>query len=213
MSISVSIPKEGDKSRNYDELMEELLKVRCRDKGDGDTKVIDFANAEARRLERMTHIRRDTLEKIIFLFSSLVEDMEKVEMTKEEKKILLQGTIPSLAETLGISRKVITMVLELIPEETGNLSDDNIVEAIMGYCEDMVPRVAGRINLPESLVDKILFLSNIMRWCNRDNLSEEWWENHFKKVAQAVEKDEALVRRIIDTELTLLGEDNESDTD
>ena len=86
MSISVSIPKEGDKSRNYDELMEELLKVRCRDKGDGDTKVIDFANAEARRLERMTHIRRDTLEKIIFLFSSLVEDMEKVEMTKEEKK-------------------------------------------------------------------------------------------------------------------------------
>ena len=52
-----------------------------------------------------------------------------------------------------------------------------------------------------------------MRWCNRDNLSEEWWENHFKKVAQAVEKDEALVRRIIDTELTLLGEDNESDTD
>ena len=213
MSISVSIPKEGDKSRNYDELMEELLKVRCRDKGDGDTKVIDFANAEARRLERMTHIRRDTLEKIIFLFSSLVEDMEKVEMTKEEKKILLQGTIPSLAETLGISRKVITMVLELIPEETGNLSDDNIVEAIMGYCEDMVPRVAGRINLPESLVDKIMFLSNIMRWCNRDNLSEEWWENHFKKVAQAVEKDEALVRRIIDTELTLLGEDNESDTD
>ena len=213
MSISVSIPKEGDKSRNYDELMEELLKVRCRDKGDGDTKVIDFANAEARRLERMTHIRRDTLEKIIFLFSSLVEDMEKVEMTKEEKKILLQGTIPSLAETLGISRKVITMVLELIPEETGNLSDDNIVEAIMGYCEDMVPRVAGRINLPESLVDKVLFLSNIMRWCNRDNLSEEWWENHFKKVAQAVEKDEALVRRIIDTELTLLGEDNESDTD
>ena len=213
MSISVSIPKEGDKSRNYDELMEELLKVRCRDKGDGDTKVIDFANAEARRLERMTHIRRDTLEKIIFLFSSLVEDMEKIEMTKEEKKILLQGTIPSLAETLGISRKVITMVLELIPEETGNLSDDNIVEAIMGYCEDMVPRVAGRINLPESLVDKILFLSNIMRWCNRDNLSEEWWENHFKKVAQAVEKDEALVRRIIDTELTLLGEDNESDTD
>ena len=213
MSISVSIPKEGDKSRNYDELMEELLKVRCRDKGDGDTKVIDFANAEARRLERMTHIRRDTLEKIIFLFSSLVEDMEKVEMTKEEKKILLQGTIPSLAETLGISRKVITMVLELIPEETGNLSDDNIVEAIMGYCEDMVPRVAGRINLPESLLDKILFLSNIMRWCNRDNLSEEWWENHFKKVAQAVEKDEALVRRIIDTELTLLGEDNESDTD
>jgi hypothetical protein len=213
LSISVSIPKEGDKSRNYDELMEELLKVRCRDKGDGDTKVIDFANAEARRLERMTHIRRDTLEKIIFLFSSLVEDMEKVEMTKEEKKILLQGTIPSLAETLGISRKVITMVLELIPEETGNLSDDNIVEAIMGYCEDMVPRVAGRINLPESLVDKILFLSNIMRWCNRDNLSEEWWENHFKKVAQAVEKDEALVRRIIDTELTLLGEDNESDTD
>ena len=213
MSISVSIPKEGDKSRNYDELMEELLKVRCRDKGDGDTKVIDFANAEARRLERMTHIRRDTLEKIIFLFSSLVEDMEKVEMTKEEKKILLQGTIPSLAETLGISRKVITMVLELIPEETGNLSDDNIVEAIMGYCEDMVPRVAGRINLHESLVDKILFLSNIMRWCNRDNLSEEWWENHFKKVAQAVEKDEALVRRIIDTELTLLGEDNESDTD
>lgn len=213
MSISVSIPKEGDKSRNYDELMEELLKVRCRDKGDGDTKVIDFANAEARRLERMTHIRRDTLEKIIFLFSSLVEDMEKVEMTKEEKKILLQGTIPSLAETLGISRKVITMVLELIPEETGNLSDDNIVEAIMGYCEDMVPRVAGRINLPESLVDKVLFLSNIMRWCNRDNLSEEWWESHFKKVAQAVEKDEALVRRIIDTELTLLGEDNESDTD
>ena len=213
MSISVSIPKEGDKSRNYDELMEELLKVRRRDKGDGDTKVIDFANAEARRLERMTHIRRDTLEKIIFLFSSLVEDMEKVEMTMEEKKILLQGTIPSLAETLGISRKVITMVLELIPEETGNLSDDNIVEAIMGYCEDMVPRVAGRINLPESLVDKILFLSNIMRWCNRDNLSEEWWENHFKKVAQAVEKDEALVRRIIDTELTLLGEDNESDTD
>ena len=213
MSISVSIPKEGDKSRNYDELMEELLKVRCRDKGDGDTKVIDFANAEARRLERMTHIRRDTLEKIIFLFSSLVEDMEKVEMTKEEKKILLQGTIPSLAETLGISRKVITMVLELIPEETGNLSDDNIVEAIMGYCEDMVPRVAGRINLPESLVDKVLFLSNIMRWCNRDNLSEEWWENHFKKVAQAVEKDEALVRRIIDTELTLLGEDNESETD
>jgi hypothetical protein len=77
----------------------------------------------------------------------------------------------------------------------------------------MVPRVAGRINLPESLVDKILFLSNIMRWCNRDNLSEEWWESHFKKVAQAVEKDEALVRRIIDTELTLLGEDNESDTD
>ena len=213
MSISVSIPKEGDKSRNYDELMEELLKVRCRDKGDGDTKVIDFANAEARRLERMTHIRRDTLEKIIFLFSSLVEDMEKVEMTKEEKKILLQGTIPSLAETLGIARKVITMVLELIPEETGNLSDDNIVEAIMGYCEDMVPRVAGRINLPKSLVDKVLFLSNIMRWCNRDNLSEEWWENHFKKVAQAVEKDEALVRRIIDTELTLLGEDNESDTD
>jgi hypothetical protein len=161
----------------------------------------------------MTHIRRDTLEKIIFLFSSLVEDMEMVEMTKEEKKILLQGTIPSLAETLGISRKVITMVLELIPEETGNLSDDNIVEAIMGYCEDMVPRVAGRINLPESLLDKILFLSNIMRWCNRDNLSEEWWENHFMKVAQAVEKDEALVRRIIDTELTLLGEDNESDTD
>jgi hypothetical protein len=213
LSISVSIPKEGDKSRNYDELMEELLKVRCRDKGDGDTKVIDFANAEARRLERMTHIRRDTLEKIIFLFSSLVEDMEKVEMTKEEKKILLQGTIPSLAETLGISRKVITMVLELIPEETGNLSDDNIVEAIMGYCEDMVSRVAGRINLPESLVDKILFLSNIMRWCNRDNLSEEWWENHFMKVARAVEKDEALVRRIIDTELTILGEDNESDTD
>ena len=213
MSTSVPNPKEGNKSRNYDELMKELLKVRCRDKGDGDTKVIDFANAEARRLERMTHIRRDTLEKIIFLFSSLVEDMEKVEMTKEEKKILLQGTIPSLAETLGISRKVITMVLELIPEETGNLSDDNIVEAIMGYCEDMVPRVAGRINLPESLVDKILFLSNIMRWCNRDNLSEEWWENHFKKVAQAVEKDEALVRRIIDTELTLLGENNESDTD
>lgn len=213
MSISVSIPKEGDKSRNYDELMEELLKVRCRDKGDGDTKVIDFANAEARRLERMTHIRRDTLEKIIFLFSSLVEDMEKVEMTKEEKKILLQGTIPSLAETLGISRKVITMVLELIRDKEGKLSDDNIVEAIMGYCEDMVPRVAGRINLPESLLDKILFLSNIMRWCNRDNLSEEWWENHFKKVAQAVEKDEALVRRIIDTELTILGEDNESDTD
>ena len=77
MSISVLNPKEGDKSRTYDELMKELLKVRCRDNGDGDSKVIDFANAEARRLERMTHIRRDTLEKIIFIFSSLVEDMEK----------------------------------------------------------------------------------------------------------------------------------------
>ena len=96
MSISVSNPKEGNKSRNYDELMKELLKVRCRDNSDGDSKVIDFANAEARRLERMTHIRRDTLEKIIFIFSSLVEDMEKAEMTTEEKRILLQGTIPSL---------------------------------------------------------------------------------------------------------------------
>ena len=53
MSISVSIPKEGNKSRSYDELMKELLKVRCRDSGDGDSKVIDFANAEARRLERI----------------------------------------------------------------------------------------------------------------------------------------------------------------
>lgn len=213
MSISVPNPKEGNKSRNYDELMKELLKVRCRDNSDGDSKVIDFANAEARRLERMTHIRRDTLEKIIFIFSSLVEDMEKAEMTTEEKRILLQGTIPSLAETLGIARKVITMVLELIPEETGKLSDENIVEAIMGYCEDMVPRVAGRVNLPESLVDKVLFLSNSMRWCKKDKPRTEWWENHFREVADAVGKDVAMVRRIIDTELTILGEDNESDTD
>ena len=213
MSISVLNPKEGDKSRTYDELMKELLKVRCRDNGDGDSKVIDFANAEARRLERMTHIRRDTLEKIIFIFSSLVEDMEKVEMTKEEKKILLQGTIPSLAETLGIAGKVITMVLELIPEETGKLSDENIVGAIMGYCEDMVPRVAEKTHLPNDLVDKVLFLFNSMRWCKKDKPRTEWWESHFREVADAVGKDEALVRLIIDTELTLLGEDYESDTD
>ena len=213
MSISVLNPKEGDKSRTYDELMKELLKVRCRDNGDGDSKVIDFANAEARRLERMTHIRRETLEKIIFIFSSLVEDMEKVEMTKEEKRILLQGTIPSLAETLGIAGKVITMVLELIPEETGKLSDENIVEAIMGYCEDMVPRVAEKTHLPNDLVDKVLFLSNSMRWCKKDKPRTEWWESHFSEVADAVGKDEALVRLIIDTELTLLGEDYESDTD
>lgn len=213
MSISVLNPKEGDKSRTYDELMKELLKVRCRDNGDGDSKVIDFANAEARRLERMTHIRRETLEKIIFIFSSLVEDMEKVEMTKEEKKILLQGTIPSLAETLGIAGKVITMVLELIPEEPGKLSDENIVEAIMGYCEDMVPRVAEKTHLPNDLVDKVLFLSNSMRWCKKDKPRTEWWESHFSEVADAVGKDEALVRLIIDTELTLLGENYESDTD
>lgn len=213
MSISVLNPKEGDKSRTYDELMKELLKVRCRDNGDGDSKVIDFANAEARRLERMTHIRRETLEKIIFIFSSLVEDMEKVEMTKEEKRILLQGTIPSLAETLGIAGKVITMVLELIPEEPGKLSDDNIVEAIMGYCEEMVPRVAEKTHLPNDLVDKVLFLSNSMRWCKKDKPRTEWWESHFREVADAVGKDEALVRLIIDTELTLLGEDYESDTD
>ena len=213
MSISVLNPKEGDKSRAYDELMKELLKVRCRDNGDGDSKVIDFANADARRLERMTHIRRETLEKIIFIFSSLVEDMEKVEMTKEEKKILLQGTIPSLAETLGIAGKVITMVLELIPEETGKLSDENIVEAIMGYCGDMVPRVAEKTHLPNDLVDKVLFLFNSMRWCKKDKPRTEWWESHFREVADAVGKDEALVRLIIDTELTLLGEDYESDTD
>ena len=213
MSISVLNPKEGDKSRTYDELMKELLKVRCRDNGDGDSKVIDFANAEARRLEHMTHIRRETLEKIIFIFSSLVEDMEKVEMTKEEKRILLQGTIPSLAETLGIAGKVITMVLELIPEEPGKLSDDNIVEAIMGYCEEMVPRVAEKTHLPNDLVDKVLFLSNSMRWCKKDKPRTEWWESHFREVADAVGKDEALVRLIIDTELTLLGEDYESDTD
>ena len=185
--------------RSFDELMGELVKINCAEEAEG---IIEFAYAKARALEPRTHMDRGIVEKLIYVYNSMVNDMEKIEMTDEEKQILLREGLNSIAEQLHIDSRLAAAVLLMAEEEA---KDDSIVEVITEYCAERVPSIAKAIGLPQSLVDKVVFISNIWRWRDRKEIEAgsfiTWWPKHLKDLANLLGQSESVIKQILDAEL------------
>jgi len=199
--------KESKPPRSFDDLMKELTKVRFQD--DEDNKLlVDYANSQAREIEKLTHIRRGTLEKILFLFHCMLSDMKKVEMTGEERKILIRGGVGAIADKLHVDERLVILALILDGEPAAD-NDEAVVKVISEYCKKQAPLVAKATGIDPALVEKILFLSNCKRFHEADGLSEEdfhtWLTQHFKEVAALSSQPEETVKRIFDAEMELVG--------
>ena len=192
--------EETQSPRSFDELMGELVRVN----DDEDSReIFEFACAKARALEPRTHMDRGIVEKLLLLYNSMLHDMEKVEMTEEEKEILLRKGLDQIAELLNIDTRLAAAVLLMSKEET---DDYTIVEVITEYCAKHAPEIARITGFPQSLVDKIVFISNIWRWRDRKQIMEgnynTWWPKHVAELAELLGESENLIRKILDAELT-----------
>ena len=146
---------------------------------------------------------RGVVEKLLLLYNSMLNDMEKVEMTEEEKEILLREGLDQIAEQLNIDTRLAAAVLLMSKEET---DDSTIVEVITEYCAKHVPEIARITGFPQPLVDKIVFISNIWRWRDRKQIMEgnynTWWPKHVAELVELLGESENLIRKILDAELT-----------
>jgi len=191
----------GGTPRSFDELMGELLKVNNEEE---EKEIIEFAFAKARALEPRTHMDRGIVEKILFVYNSMLHDMEKVEMNEEEKGILLREGLSQIADELGIDRRLAAAVLLMSREEQEDT--DSIVEVITEYCAECVPGIAKVTGLPQPLVDKVVFISNIWRWRDREEITmgnfDTWWPKHIKDLANLLGQSESVIKRVLDAELS-----------
>ena len=181
--------------------MGELLKVNNEEE---EKEIIEFAFAKARALEPRTHMDRGIVEKILFVYNSMLHDMEKVEMNEEEKGILLREGLSQIADELGIDRRLAAAVLLMSREEQEDT--DSIVEVITEYCAECVPGIAKVTGLPQPLVDKVVFISNIWRWRDRKEITmgnfDTWWPKHIKNLANLLGQSESVIKRVLDAELS-----------
>ena len=191
----------GNEVRSFDELMGELVKVNNEEE---EKEIIEFAFAKARALEPRTHMDRGIVEKILFIYNSMLHDMEKVEMTEEEKGILLREGLSQIADELGIDKRLAAAVLLMSQEEQEDT--DSIVEVITEYCAECVPSIAKVTGLPQPLVDKVVFISNIWRWRDRKEITmgnfDTWWPKHIKDLANLLGQSESVIKQILDAELS-----------
>ena len=191
----------GNEVRSFDELMGELVKVNNEEE---EKEIIEFAFAKARALEPRTHMDRGIVEKILFIYNSMLHDMEKVEMTEEEKGILLREGLSQIADELGIDKRLAAAVLLMSQEEQEDT--DSIVEVITEYCAECVPSIAKVTGLPQPLVDKVVFISNIWRWRDRKQILADnfatWWPKHVKDLANLLGQSESVIKQILDAELS-----------
>ena len=191
----------GNEVRSFDELMGELVKVNNEEE---EKEIIEFAFAKARALEPRTHMDRGIVEKILFIYNSMLHDMEKVEMTEEEKGILLREGLSQIADELGIDKRLAAAVLLMSQEEQEDT--DSIVEVITEYCAECVPSIAKVTGLPQPLVDKVVFISNIWRWRDRKQILADnfatWWPKHIKDLANLLGQSESVIKQILDAELS-----------
>lgn len=194
-------PSAAGKVRSFDELMGELLKVNNEEE---EKEIIEFAFAKARALEPRTHMDRGIVEKILFIYNSMLHDMEKVEMNEEEKGILLREGLSQIADELGIDRRLAAAVLLMSREEQEDT--DSIVEVITEYCAECVPGIAKVTGLPQPLVDKVVFISNIWRWRDRKEITmgnfDTWWPKHINDLANLLGQSESVIKQVLDAELS-----------
>ena len=194
-------PSAAGKVRSFDELMGELLKVNNEEE---EKEIIEFAFAKARALEPRTHMDRGIVEKILFVYNSMLHDMEKVEMNEEEKGILLREGLSQIADELGIDRRLAAAVLLMSREEQEDT--DSIVEVITEYCAECVPGIAKVTGLPQPLVDKVVFISNIWRWRDRKEITmgnfDTWWPKHINDLANLLGQSESVIKQVLDAELS-----------
>ena len=108
----------------------------------------------------------------------------------------------SIADQLHIDSRLAAAVLLMAEEEA---KDDSIVEVITEYCAEHVPSIAKAIGLPQSLVDKVVFISNIWRWRDRKEIEAgsfiTWWQKHLKDLANLLGQSEGLIKKVLDAEL------------
>jgi len=189
-----------EKPRSFDELMAELVKVNNEDE---ESEIIEFAYAKARAIESRTHMDRGIVEKLIFIYNSMLHDMEKVEMSEEEGEILMREGLNSIAEQLHIDSRLAAAIILMAEEDT---KDDGIIDVITEYCAEHVPGIAKATGLPQSLVDKIVFISNTWRWRDRKEIEtgnfNTWWPKHIKELASLLGQSEGVIRQVLDAELT-----------
>lgn len=181
--------------RSFGELMAEMTRVTGVDE---DTlAIIDEANEKARAVEKRSHIQRTTLEKIIYLYGSMRSDMDKVEMTEEEREIVLDKGIVSIADYLHLDSRIVEAVIDM--------AEEPINQVIAEYCEAKASEIANKVGLPTSLVKKVLVTSNQWRWRDRDQIQKgafkTWWPKHVKELASLLGQSEGLIRKILDAEM------------
>ena len=155
--------------RSFQELMAEMSRVTSIDE---DTlAIIDDANEKARAVEKRSHIQRITLEKIIYLYDSMLSDMDKVEMTEEEREIVLDEGIDSIADYLHLDSRIVEAVVDM--------AEEPINQVIAEYCDAKASEIADKVGIPIPLVKKILVTSNQWRWRDRDQIQKgafkTWW--------------------------------------
>ena len=198
---TIPSPSAAGKVRSFDELMGELIKVNSEEE---EKEIIEFAFAKARALEPRTHMDRGIVEKLIFLYNSMLHDMEKVEMTEEEREVLLREGLGQIADELGIDKRLAAAVLLMSKEEQEDT--DSIVEVITEYCEECVPSIAKVTGLPQPVVDKVVFISNIWRWRDRKEIMANkfatWWPKHVRDLASLLGQSESVIRQVLDAELS-----------
>ena len=192
---------EGEKPpRSFDELMGELVKANNEEES---KEIIEFAYAKARAIEPRTHMDRGVVEKLLFVYNSLLHDMEKVEMSEEEGQLLMREGLNSIAEELHIDSRLAAAIIRMAEEDT---KDDGIVDVITQYCAEHAPGIAKATGLPQSLVDKIIFISNTWRWRDRKEITfgnfDTWWPKHIKEIADLLGQSESVIRQVLDAELT-----------
>ena len=199
MPVGDDVERE-EKSRSFDELMGELVKVNNEEES---KEIIEFAYAKARAIEPRTHMDRGVVEKLIFVYNSLLHDMDKVEMTEEEGKLLMREGLNSIAEQLHIDSRLAAAIIRMAEEDT---KDDGIVDVITQYCAEHAPGIAKATGLPQSLVDKIIFISNTWRWRDRKEITfgnfDTWCPKHIKELANLLGQSEDVIRQVLDAELT-----------
>ena len=129
--------------RTFEELMGELVKVN----DDEDSKeIFEFACAKARELEPLTHMERGIVEKLLLLYNTMLHDMEKVEMTDEEKEILIREGIDQISEKLDLDSRLASAVLLMSKDR---IIDSTVLKVVKEYCEEHVPGIAKATGLPQ----------------------------------------------------------------
>ena len=187
--------EDEDPHRSFQELMAEMTRVIGDD--EETLAIIEEANEKARAVEKRSHIQRTTLEKIIYLYGSMRSDMDKVEMTEEEREIVLDEGIDSIADYLHLDSRIVEAVIDM--------AEEPINQVIAEYCEAKASEVASKVGIPARLAKKILVTSNQWRWRDREEIQKgnfkTWWPNHVKELARFLRQNESLIKRVLDAEM------------
>lgn len=181
--------------RSFEELMAEMTRAIEVDEETLD--ILNEANEKARAVEKRSRIQRTALEKIIFLYDAMRNDMEKVEMTEEEREIVLDGSIDSIADYLNLDSRIVETVIDM--------AEEPINQVIAEYCDAKASEIANKVGLPVLLVKKILVTSNRWRWRDRDQIQKgafkTWWPKNIKELASLLGQSEETIKKILDAEL------------